>query len=524
MTKNRNKEQMMEDIINEINQLLHNNGIPKQSRINYIINLLNVNHSEENVIKKLLERIKIQNNHNPEFMQKLYMLLGEKCIKQDLDQYYTPINISKFIKNVLLIKDDSRLLEPASGTGDLAILLENAFIDFVDISPEVTKLLKINLNLRGFKEEKYSITTEDSLKCYKKEKLYDFCLLNPPFGKKSVLDDISTLKNYKLGDKKTKVELGKLFIEYSLERLNKNGILIAIIPSGYLTNQSCKDLRELIINNYRIIGVIELPEQTFKQSGTGVDTSIIIIENIKLENYNIFIEKLNNIKQLDEIINSFKCFAFKENIEKILKIDNNIKYHEMDINDIIKDKYKKINIKEYLLLRNIKKGNSFNLLDKIIKQKKTKNIDLNKEYIYLDIGQVNKGYYNIDNKIMGNKLPSRASYLVEENDIIVSKLKGKISFAIICNDFEKLIVSNGLIVLRFKEEIYRLNTLKYLFNNNFSEQLNSLTNGSIMASINENDFLEKIYIDKYNEEELNNIKEYINLQKKINSLKYNLII
>ena len=84
--------------------------------------------------------------------------------------------ISKFIKEILNTNHSSLVLEPASGTGDLAILLNNEcniHIDFVDISEEVCKLLKINLNLNGFKEENYTITIKDSLKYDKIDKYYD---------------------------------------------------------------------------------------------------------------------------------------------------------------------------------------------------------------------------------------------------------------------------------------------------------------------------------------------------------------
>ena len=515
----------MEEIISEINQLLHNKGIAKNMRINYIINLLNINHSEESVIKKLLERIRKQND-NAEFMQKLYMLLGEKCLKQDLDQYYTPINISKFIKEILNVNKDSLILEPSAGTGDLAILLEDCFIDFIDISEEVTKLLKINLNLRGFNENRYNIFTKNALIIEEQEKLYDFCLLNPPFGKKSITDNKSILDNYYLGKKKKKIELGKIFIERGLRSLKENGILIAIIPSGYLTNKNDNDLRKYIINNYKIIAIIELPEQTFKQSGTGVDTTLLIIENNNkdITNYDIFIEKLNKIEELNNITDKLKYFSYKKNISKLLKREEEYKYNIF----ILYNNNNKINIKEYLYYNvEIDDKNKFNLIDKVIKQKKIdkkKEIDVEKAYIYLDIGEVMKGDYNIENYKFGSTLPLRASYFVNEDDIIVSKLKGKISFGIICGDSKNIIVSNGLIVLRFKEEIYRLSMFKYLFNEEFIKQINSLMSGSIMASISDNDFLEKIKIPIIrNENELLETKNYITLLKKINSLKYKMI-
>ena len=52
--------------------------------------------------------------------------------------------------------------------------------------------------------------------------------------------------------------------------------------------------------SFRILGIIQLPQNTFSRSGTGVSTSLIIIQKQKVEvkgnsNYNIYIKKIENI-------------------------------------------------------------------------------------------------------------------------------------------------------------------------------------------------------------------------------------
>jgi tRNA1(Val) A37 N6-methylase TrmN6 len=522
MTSNNNK-QTMDELLTEINQLLHNKGIPKQHRIDYIIKLLNCNNSDGSNIKNLLNRIQRQNN-NEEFIQQLFMTLGETVLKTSLDAYYTPIEISKFINLIFELTDKSQIADLCAGTGDLILMLSKGFIDLVDISEEVTKLLQINLNLRNFDKKRYTISTKNSL-ILDNNNLYNFICLNSPFGKKTIETDSTVLKQYYLSKNLKKMELGKLFIERCLISLQPNGILLAIIPTGYLSNISEKNLRKYIIKNYTIRAIIELPEQTFVRSGTGVGCSIIIIENCKLlNNYDIFIHQCKNLSDLISIIPSFNNFAFNNNITNLVKQETLVKQESrINIEDIKLDKDYKINIKtytkEYLsIINDIKDG--FNLEDYVEKIKKTK-IDLEVKKLYLDISEVNRGDYNINNYIMGKNLPNRASYLVEENDILVSKLKGKISFCIICKDYENIIVSNGLFVVRFKKnnEKKMLSLFKYLHNINFVEQLNNLCNGSIMACISQNDFYSKILIPEYNNDELIMIKEYINHLKKINEIK-----
>jgi hypothetical protein len=101
-------------------------------------------------------------------------------------------------------------------------------------------------------------------------------------------------------------DLGKILADYECSMLanetlqeKENGILFIIVPSGYVGNgnKMYSDMRNLILKN-RLIACISLPENTFKRSGTGVNTYLLIIQK-KVDpcniSYNIFISRINNI-------------------------------------------------------------------------------------------------------------------------------------------------------------------------------------------------------------------------------------
>ena len=120
--------------------------------------------------------------------------------------------------------------------------------------------------------------------------------MNPPFGSNTVITDKKILNKFELGKGKKKQEIGILFLELGLKLLKENGILFIIVPSGYVGNgnKTCSEMRDLILKN-RLIASISLPENTFKRSGTGVNTYLLIIQKKTSpteETYNILISKL----------------------------------------------------------------------------------------------------------------------------------------------------------------------------------------------------------------------------------------
>ena len=93
--------------------------------------------------------------------------------------------------------------------------------------------------------------------------------------------------------------------------------------------------------------------------------------------------------------------------------------------------------------------------------------------------------------------------MVRKKDILISKLKGKISFTIITDNRENLVVSNGFSVIRPKDDKSLVIIFANLFTEAFKIQHQSMVTGSIMETLSDKD-IKNIYIkedidhDKYN--------------------------
>ena len=522
-------------IVEDINQLLHNEGIEFNSRLDIIVEFINnkyygkeiinnvINNTLANEIVKKLDVLVIDKN---ELFQKIFMFYCNKKTKINLDQFYTPFTIGQFLCKLMI--PNKKLIDPACGTGDLVINY-NGDITLWDISLDVINICESNYNLN---KKKYEIECINSINEYSKNNgKYDYCCLNPPFGSSTVINNKEVLDKYTLGKGKAKEEIGIIFIERAINLLKADGIIFIILPNGYLGNsaKNTKMLREYLLS-FRIIAVIEFPGNTFSRSGTGVSTSLLILQKTKTYTpHNIFIKKINNIgyvlnkkntpykyitisgkyvienskpvldNDLIECYAQLLSYANNEHISNInihseLKDNKIIFYFNLDNNILDINRY----LNRYiLLLKNLKDNNAKTISDYTKKTANGKFTIVNdKEYLYLDIKQITTQIYNKNNLIYGYDLPGRAKIKLKKYYIIVSKLKGnKNTFTIILDDADNIICSNGFALLRPKDYDSAIIIFANLFSNSFQTQHCALCTGSIMESISDTD-IKNIYIDQ----------------------------
>lgn len=524
--------------LDEINQYLHNKGVEIVKRYEIVTNVLldkdttGVTCSE--IIEWIRNKLSLVTIEKNEIYQIVFMFFGNRHFKKQLDQFYTPMSICNFI-NTLLIPG-KKAIDPACGTGDLLnqYMGDITLVDKSDSVLEMTKFIKRNGTA--------TIEHKDSLKdLFGYEKQFDYCVMNPPFGTKTIETTIDVLNKYELGKGKEKQEIGLLFVELGLRLLNKNGILFVIVPNGYLGNIKGDyiKMREMVIKKYTLLGIIKLPDNAFNRSGTGVATSILIIQNKKpRKEYDIFI---GDVKNTGYILN-------KKNTPIKYKINNEGYYkHDASLNPVVDENLSNIQRSLYkfvekkkihnLLFTSIPSKSNYesfkkseldaNLIfdikryldtfKKTVKTLKKKCKTINEycdndanfkftkkagEYAYIDIKSVNTPLYK-PNTYPNVTLPGRARYLVRKNDILISKLKGNISFTIITENRENLVVSNGFSVIRPKDEKSLVIIFANLFTDAFKIQHQSMVTGSIMETLSDND-IKNIYIkedidhDKYN--------------------------
>ena len=519
-------------IINQINQLFHNKGVKQDDRFKILMILLEKNNN--NIIDEKFNDIILLLNAldytNCELIQEIFMTIGSKYTKFNLDQFYSPLTISKFISHFMEINNDNNAIDPAGGTGDL-LLFYNGNKTIWDIDENALKLCDLNYKLN--KQSKYNLVCKNSLENFEEsESKYSYSAMNPPFGSNTIITDKHILNKFELGIGKKKQEIGILFLELGLKLLKENGILFIIVPSGYVgnANKTSSEARELILKN-RLIASILLPENTFKRSGTGVNTYLLIIQkkaDYTKQSYNILISKINNIgynlskketplkykiiketgnlildnkgnplldNDLDNLYRMLSCFIFDNNILCMNGLNVKAEYEYVNNNnltsnilDIKRYSSSYLNVVNKLTsLKGVKLKSLCNLITKSAK------IENNNLYKYIDIGEINSPLYGYK-LLYGWELPSRAKYAVKKYDILVSKLEGNMSYCVILDDNDDYIATNGVSVIRPND----LNSLYILFSNvmssDFRAQHNAYLTGSIMASLSDTD-IEEFLID-----------------------------
>lgn len=512
--------------INVCDQLLHNKGINKMERLGILKEIINnldnvelvnsvSNEIAENLVKIIEDVLKLL--PKSEISQQLFMHFGTKYIKKDLDQFYTPVTISSFINR--LVYPNKSYIDPAAGTGDLLIEIDGK-PTLWEISRSAIEMAELNYKM-SYKD--VEIFETDSLKQEIREQ-YSYCVINPPFGTNTVTDDKDILKRYDLGKDRERQELGILFLELGLKLLEDGGILFGIVPGGYLGNSTTKYVREYLVENSRIISILKLPNGTFSRSGTGVSTYLIIVKKEKVidKNYDIHISEIENIGYELSKKNTPVKFKIKENGEYVIEnnklvIDDDLIRLADEIRAFAEDKnvdgirhgnsgeeiYDKCNIMEivdnnYVMEtgRYVKRyKDALNVLNeyrtcKISDLCKNDNfgfkIDKDEMYRYVDIASVNTPLYKYK-KIKGKDLPSRAKMLAMRDDIVISRLRGNISYAVILED--NVVVTNGMCILRAKDKTKMYRLLANIATEEFRVQHQAYTTGSIMESVSDEDIL-----------------------------------
>jgi len=535
--------------INHINQLLHNKGIKQEDRIGVLTSLfekrksLTVGSAAVVVIdprfSDIIDAINAIDFTNKEISQEIFMLFGSKLTRYKLDQFYTPLTISEFITGMMI--PGKAAVDPAGGTGDLLVHY-NGNIHIWDIDEHALELCRFNYELNMKKD--YQIKCANSLIIGNDDTAaaFDYVTMNPPFGSSTVITDDTILQHYELGVGRKKQEIGILFLELGLKLCKPDGILFAIVPAGYVgnTTKPCMDLRGLLLR-HRVIASIELPKQSFKRSGTGVNTYILMIQKKAVaattettEPYPICISTIDNIGyELTKANTPIKYKIIRETGEVCMKdgnkvIDNdlvdcasrlavfardfnipNMTMHDGasasasasasayesvmsgSLHHLILD-VKRYSSKYLSLVTKLKSTPGCVPIHKLAKLVlKTTKIDQNKQYKYIDIGEISTPLYG-SKELYGWELPSRAKYSLQKYDILISKLEGNVSYCVILDDSDNYISTNGVSVIRPND----MNALYVLFANitkkEFIVQHNAYLTGSIMASLCDSDIGETL--------------------------------
>lgn len=275
-----------------------------------------------------------------------------------LGQFFTPRQVVDFMVNMVNINMNTKILDPACGTGgflikaflrlrELTMEAPDSFfsryektrdsflqdikekqIFGIDGEPRATKTAKMNMIMWGDGENVVrgnGLANQDIMGNnypFSKGDI-NLILANPPFGAKenneSILDKYTLYKNNKIN----KTEC--LFLERAIDTLAPEGELCIVIPDSILGSTSMKVVRKLISDNAQIIAVVSLPQHTFTPSGVQtINSSVLYIRKYK-EDY--FSTKNNSrLKEDDDFISELKHKYGYDDYNIFMGVANEIGY------------------------------------------------------------------------------------------------------------------------------------------------------------------------------------------------------
>lgn len=427
----------------------------------------------------------------------------------------------------------------------------------LDINRSIARIAKMKLLLEA--NGKTNILCTNSLEDLDSIKLslgqkngFDLVLTNPPFGAK--ITQSSVLSKFDLGHKwgnqnsefyQTKIVYANqnaeiLFIERCLQLLKEGGRMAIVLPNGNFENPSLDYLRYYIKQKAKVLAIVNLPQETFIPFGTGVKTSLLFLEKDSKneeKQYPIFFGRVTKLGYqgnkngtpiyqkdkfgqivkdknrqpiLDEdfsaIIEAYNEFQKEKKVEAENAFS--IKFNELN-GRLDYDFYSPENRKLFSNLTNLQTVRLGDICE-IVKTKSKKLKDPNLTLEYVELSDINTHSYEIINSSTHQvyELPSRASYEIEQGDIITAIAGNSVgtrkhATALVTNDFAGSICTNGFRVLRnFKIDSYYL--LYYLKSEMFLKQMFMYRTGAAIPNVSDTD--------------LANIIIHLPAQKRINDI------
>lgn len=310
-----------------------------------------------------------------------YLIKNYNVASGTYAEYFTPQSVSSIIAKILVGMskvEDNKLydvLDCAAGSGSLVLHLANelghgmignrARVYAQDVSTKSTRFLRLNMMLNGLTESLDNIVQGNSLTSpsqysinhdpssgYKK---FDYVTINPPFKMdfSTTRDEIES--NWQDTDrffagvpkipnkKKESMSIYLLFIQNVLWCLKKAGKAAIVCPTGFLTAQSGieKRIRERLINENWLKGVVSMPSNIFANTGTNVSV-LFIDKSKKVDDNNVILIDASKLGEKRKEGKNQRTVLHGEDIHKI--IDTFITQTQKDdfsvliTNDEIKEK------------------------------------------------------------------------------------------------------------------------------------------------------------------------------------------
>nr|WP_247752710.1 class I SAM-dependent DNA methyltransferase [Citrobacter freundii] len=285
-------------------------------------------------------------------------------------EYYTPHAVARIMAAILVPEAQRGVVrnvscyDPSAGSGTLLMNVAHAIgedrcsIFTQDISQKSSSLLRLNLILNNLVHSIPNVIQGNTiLHPYHKDgqelKRFDYIVSNPPFKMdfSDFRDDLDTKENQqrffaglpKIKAKaRDKMEIYQLFLQHIIFSLKPGGKAAVVVPTGFITAQSGidKGIREHLVSNKMLAGVVSMPSNIFATTGTNV--SILFIDASNKEKV-VLIDASNLGEKVKDGKNQ-KTVLTEEEEQRICEVFNN-KWTEDDFSVVVS--YDEIVAKNY---------------------------------------------------------------------------------------------------------------------------------------------------------------------------------
>lgn len=221
-------------------------------------------------------------------------------------EYFTPHAVARIMAEILVPQAERGTVrnvacyDPSAGSGTLLMNVAHAIgenrcsIYTQDISQKSSNLLRLNLILNNLVHSIPNVIQGNTVlhpyhKDGKELKRFDYIVSNPPFKLdfsdfRDELDSKENKERFFAGipkikaKAKDKMEIYQLFLQHIIASLKPGGKAAVVVPTGFITAQSGidKGIREHLVKNKMLAGVVSMPSNIFATTGTNV--SILFID------------------------------------------------------------------------------------------------------------------------------------------------------------------------------------------------------------------------------------------------------
>lgn len=309
-----------------------------------------------------------------------YLISNYNVASGTYAEYFTPQALSSAIAKILVhmsnVEDKLyEIYDPSAGSGSLVLHLAHelgngkfgnkARVYTQDISQKSSRFLRINMLLNGLKESLENIIKGDTLTNPAHFKIkgddtsgikqFDFITSNPPFKtdfsstRDKIENDWKNTKRFFAGvpnvpnKDKDKMAIYLCFIQHILYSLKDGGKAAIVVPTGFITAKSSieRKIREQIIDNKWLRGVISMPSNIFANTGTNV--SVLFIDKTNSDG-EVLLMDASNLGEKIKVGKNQKTVLSQEELDRIV---NTFIEHKVEDDFTVSVTYDQIKEKNY---------------------------------------------------------------------------------------------------------------------------------------------------------------------------------